>query len=35
MSYHDGSNWQAKKEDEGKPLYDKPMEKKYPIGGGK
>jgi hypothetical protein len=22
MSYHEGSNWQAKKEDEGKPLYD-------------
>lgn len=23
MSYHEGSNWQAKKEDEGKPLYGK------------
>lgn len=23
MSYHEGSNWQAKKEDEGKPLYEK------------
>ena len=23
MSYHEGSNWQSKKEDEGKPLYDK------------
>lgn len=22
MSYHEGSNWQAKKEDEGKSLYD-------------
>lgn len=22
MSYHEGSNWQAKKEDEGKPLYN-------------
>lgn len=31
MSYHEGSNWQAKKEDEGKPLYSN-MENKYPIG---
>lgn len=23
MSYHEGSNWQAKKEDEAKPLYEK------------
>jgi hypothetical protein len=23
MSYHEGSNWQAKKEDAGKPLYEK------------
>lgn len=23
MSYHEGSNWQAKKEDEGNSLYDK------------
>lgn len=23
MSYHEGSNWQAKKEDEGKSLYEK------------
>ncbi len=22
MSYHEGSNWQAKKEDESKPLYE-------------
>lgn len=22
MSYHEGSNWQARKEDEGKPLYE-------------
>ena len=30
MSYYEGSNWQAKKEDEGKPLYSN-MEKKYPV----
>lgn len=23
MSYHEGSNWQSRKEDEGKPLYEK------------
>lgn len=31
MRYHEGSNWQAKKEDEGKPLYEsvpKPIQEK-------
>lgn len=28
MSYHEGSNWQARKEDEGKPLYDNKPKKK-------
>lgn len=34
MSYHEGSNWQARKEDEGKPLYENEgklkVEKKEP-----
>ncbi len=29
MSYHEGSNWQAKKEDAGLPLYDN---KEYRLG---
>lgn len=35
MSYHEGSNWQARKEDEGKPLYEKenkPSKQSSPIG---
>lgn len=28
MSYHEGSNWQARKEDEAKALYDKKQQKK-------
>lgn len=33
MSYHEGSNWQAKKEDAGKPLYEnKPSGPPSPVG---